>query len=134
MLLRSLRTALTEPAHGQTKPAPQAKLQVAHLPSYIPPYWRTEARSPEEWFIRYIRAVGLHGTYDAEKRVLVVRLTRDAADDQSITWPGKNAAPQGPSQTWADTRRENHADNRNSGSAAPPAPEAGPEQRESGEG
>lgn len=61
-------------------------LAVADL---APHYWREEAASIEEWFIRTCRGLGLHATYNAERRGFVLELTRDAAHEDTITWPGK---------------------------------------------
>lgn len=55
----------------------------------LPVHWREEVHSPEELWIRYGRAVGLHVRYDILTRALTIRLTRDERDETSITWPGK---------------------------------------------
>jgi hypothetical protein len=55
----------------------------------LPPHWQDEASTIQEWFIRYARAYGIHARYDEFKDRYTVRLTKDAADEATITWPGK---------------------------------------------
>lgn len=62
-----------------------------------PYYWREEVEGPNvtgnqriEYLIRYARSIGLHVSYDAIADHLVVRLTRDVEDEQTIDWPGKS--------------------------------------------
>jgi hypothetical protein len=55
----------------------------------MPHYWREEAETRPEWWIRYGRAYGLHGSYDVLYDCIHFRLTKDAKDEATITWPGK---------------------------------------------
>ena len=56
------------------------------------PHWRDEAPDSgtrEEFLIRYARAAGVHATADAFMGGLRCRLTKNADDEATITWPGK---------------------------------------------
>lgn len=63
-----------------------------HIIDILPHHWREEGcHTIEEWFIRYCRGLGLHATYDPFARRYNVRITKDIADEATITWPGKPA-------------------------------------------
>lgn len=131
-LLRSLRNVLTEAQAGTGKPAPQAKLRAALIGNYVPNYWREEAKSQEEWFIRYMRSSGLHTTLDAGEGKMIVRLVKDAADESTITWPGKDVAMSGNAKPWSDARGGQHAEHQASSAAEAAPKEEGPGQRVDG--
>ena len=72
---------------GSVLPVDPANLILSNV---LPHYWREEADTPEEWFIRMCRGLGLHATYDPFSNRFKVRITKDAADEDTITWPGKS--------------------------------------------
>ena len=59
------------------------------LADMLPHYWREEAENQPEWWIRTGRSIGLHGSFDPLADSIGWRLTRDADDEATITWPGK---------------------------------------------
>mgnify|MGYP001569822437 CR=1 FL=1 len=63
---------------------------IRELGDMLPHYWREEADTPAEWWIRYARAIGLHATYDMLGNKICFRLTKDTNDEATITWPGKD--------------------------------------------
>jgi hypothetical protein len=75
---------LTEAGKGKAM-----KVDARHLTMHdmLPPHWREEADTREEWFIKVCRAYGLHATYMMIEDKFTVRLTEDEADEATITWP-----------------------------------------------
>ena len=70
----------------------------------IPHYWREEASSVEEWFIRTCRGLGLHATLDFTHNRFIVTKTRDVAHEATITWPGKDEQEAGKSTSAAHSK------------------------------
>lgn len=60
-----------------------------HVLDVLPHFWRDDADSIEEWFIRFCRAFGLHVTHEPIRGRFHCRITRDSVDEATITWPGK---------------------------------------------
>jgi hypothetical protein len=74
------RMAVFARIHGTLKRAGPGKVLPVDervLLDVLPHFWREEADTPEEWFIRYCRAFGLH-------------LTESVEDEATITWPGQS--------------------------------------------
>lgn len=49
--------------------------------------WRKGEDNEIEHLIRHARSVGIHASYEVVTGGLRCRLTRDAADEATITWP-----------------------------------------------
>lgn len=81
-LLARIKSDLTRAAPGSVLP-----VDSFHVLDVLPPFWREDADSVPEWFIKYCRACGMHATADGWH--YKVRLTRDAEDEATITWPGE---------------------------------------------
>lgn len=96
---RSLRAA-----DGKGKQHESVNVANGVLGNFLPHYWKEECPTQEEWFIRHCRSIGLHATYDLGKNNFAVRLTRDAADEAMITWPGKDLPARG--KRWAHDRTD----------------------------
>lgn len=79
-LLSRIRSDLTRAPAGSVLP-----VDSFHVLDVLPPFWREDADTVDEWFIKYCRALGMHATADGRR--YKVRLTRDAEDEATITWP-----------------------------------------------
>lgn len=82
-LVRRIKSDLEEAGPGKVMPVDDR-----HLLDALPHHWREDAETPEEWFIKFCRAFGLHATHDPMSRKFRVRITIDAEDEATITWPG----------------------------------------------
>jgi hypothetical protein len=56
--------------------------------TYLPPWWKDEAKTVEEWFIRLCRNLGFYATYDEANKRFEVRLIKSDADQATIELPG----------------------------------------------
>lgn len=73
----------------------QFRLSQFAVEDVAPHYWREEADSLEEWFIRTCRGLGIHATYDLVKNDFIVTKTRDVRHEATITWPNRVDGEQG---------------------------------------
>jgi hypothetical protein len=86
-LLARIKSDLTRAKPGSIMP-----VDSMHVLDVLPHFWREDADTIEEWFIKFCRAHGMHATADGQRR-FNVRLTRDIKDEATITWPGQRRAP-----------------------------------------
>lgn len=106
-LFNTLRRNLAVPLPGKDKPEELLRVNRAKVESFIPHYWPEEAKSLEEWFIRIGRSLGFHISWDAEHQRFDVRLTKNAMDEATITWPGRDNMSAGAStigKEWSNDR------------------------------
>jgi hypothetical protein len=82
-LVRRIKSDLEEAGPGKVMP-----IDDRILLDILPHYWTQDAPTMEEWFIKFCRAFGLHATHDPISHQFRVRITLDAEDEATITWPG----------------------------------------------
>lgn len=89
MLFSTQRTALRVGVKGKA----QDMIRVNYdkmVATYLPPWWREEAKTPEEWFVRLARNLGFHATWDEMNKRFEVRLIKSEPDQATIWMPGDN--------------------------------------------